>query len=89
MRYTQTFPCTSFHSPLKKQQPAHVFSGAIWDPYRKVGEVLKPTGKGFGHFHGDDPEPGEVRLVSDEYGDDAWVRMLAQLFDAPFDVAEG
>jgi len=51
--------------------------------------VLKRTGKGFSHFHGDDPEAGEVRLVSDEHDDDVWVRMLAQLFDRSFDVVEG
>ena len=57
---------------------------------KKSGESgSKRTGKGFGHFCGDDPEPGEVRLVSDEHGDDVWVRVPAQLFDPSFDVAEG
>jgi len=76
-------------SAEKKKKPAYVFSGAIWIHKEKPEKELKRTGKGFGHFHGDDPEPGEVRLVSDEHGDDAWVRMLPQLFDPPFDVAEG
>ena len=49
----------------------------------------KRTGKGRGHFGGDGAKRSQVRLVSDEHGDDVWVCVLAQLFDPGFDVAEG
>jgi hypothetical protein len=76
----------------KKKDSRRTFSAAPFGIHggREMSEKgSKRTGKGFGHFCGDDPEPGEVRLVSDEHGDDVWVRVPAQLFDPSFDVAEG
>jgi hypothetical protein len=46
------------------------------------------TGKFCGHFGGDSATRSQVRLVSDEHGDDVWTCVLAQLFNPGLDVAK-
>jgi hypothetical protein len=70
---------------------AHILSCPV-SVHRRGGKSgvgrYKHTCERLGDFCGDYAERVEVRFVSDEDGDDVWVRVLAQLFDPCLDVAE-
>ena len=76
--------------PFSAEQDKAACAHSQWRRFAKKSEQgWKRTSKGFGHFSRDDTDPVKIRLVSDEHGDDVWVRVIAQLFNPCLDVAEG